>query len=214
VNDWVLWQLADSAFPAGGFVHSNGLEAAWQQGEIPDSSALSKWIEASLLQLCHGALPFMTAALASPERFAEFDHLCDAFLLNHVANRASRAQGKALLASSRKIFGGLSASRFSSAYCHYAPVFGLVANELGLNSQCACRLSVFMHVRGIFAAAVRLGIVGPMEAHALQYRLRPLMEARAEQAVSLGLDEIAQTSPLLEIWQGTHDRLYSRLFQS
>ena len=26
--------------------------------------------------------------------------------------------------------------------------------------------------------------------------------------------EAAQTAPLLEIWQGTQDRLYSRLFQS
>jgi urease accessory protein UreF len=29
-----------------------------------------------------------------------------------------------------------------------------------------------------------------------------------------GVDEVAATSPLLEIWQGSHDRLYSRLFQT
>ena len=28
------------------------------------------------------------------------------------------------------------------------------------------------------------------------------------------LDDIAQTAPLLELWQGAQDRLYSRLFQS
>ena len=31
---------------------------------------------------------------------------------------------------------------------------------------------------------------------------------------TLTLDDIAQTSPLLDIWQGAQDRLYSRLFQS
>ena len=33
-NQWLLWQLADSAFPTGGFAHSGGLEAAWQNGEV------------------------------------------------------------------------------------------------------------------------------------------------------------------------------------
>ena len=30
----------------------------------------------------------------------------------------------------------------------------------------------------------------------------------------LGLEDLAQTAPLMEIWQGAQDRLYSRLFQS
>ena len=35
---------------------------------------------------------------------AEFDQLCDAFTTNHVANRASRAQGRALLSAVERIF--------------------------------------------------------------------------------------------------------------
>ena len=31
---------------------------------------------------------------------------------------------------------------------------------------------------------------------------------------NLKVEDIAQTAPLLEIWQGAQDRLYSRLFQS
>jgi urease accessory protein UreF len=30
----------------------------------------------------------------------------------------------------------------------------------------------------------------------------------------LSLDDLAQTTPLLDVWQGAQDRLYSRLFQS
>src|ERR1700749_2765699 len=94
-NDWLLWQLADSAFPTGGFAHSAGLEAAWQHGEVRNRNELVSFVEASLHQLGRAALPFVTAAHAEPERLEEFDIFCDAFTINHVANRASRAQGRA-----------------------------------------------------------------------------------------------------------------------
>src|ERR1700749_4212083 len=92
-NDWLLWQLSDSAFPTGGFAHSSGLESAWQHGEVRDRGALVSFIKASPHQVSHSILPFVTAAHAGPENFGAIDRLCDAFTSNHVANRASRAQG-------------------------------------------------------------------------------------------------------------------------
>jgi urease accessory protein len=94
-NDFLVWQLVDSAFPTGGFAHSAGLEAAWQNGEIRNRKELGSFLEASLEQLGHAALPFVTAAYQDVERVTEFDQLCDAFTSNHVANRASRLQGRA-----------------------------------------------------------------------------------------------------------------------
>ena len=97
--DFLIWQLVDSAFPTGGFAHSSGLEAAWQHGEVRGRTELVSFIEASLDQLGHAGLPFVLAAFDAPEKLAEFDALCDAFTTNHVANRASRAQGRAFLAA-------------------------------------------------------------------------------------------------------------------
>ena len=210
-DDWLLWQLADSGFPTGGFAHSAGLEAAWQHGEIRTRTELEIFLEASLGQIGHSALPLVTTAHAEPGRLVELDELCDAFTSNHVANRASRAQGRAFLAAATRIF---SVPPLQPPFGHLAPVFGAVTRTLEINRVSAARLYFFGHLRGVFAAAVRLGIIGPMEAQAWQHRLAPRAEEVLVRCLPLGLDDLAQTAPLLEIWQGAQDRLYSRLFQS
>jgi urease accessory protein UreF len=48
----------------------------------------------------------------------------------------------------------------------------------------------------------------------LQRRLAPAAEKIIAGCGALTLDDLAQTSPLLDLWQGAQDRLYSRLFQS
>jgi urease accessory protein len=217
-GDWLLWQLADSAFPSGGFAHSSGLEAAWQQGEIRGRDDLVRFAESSLRQLGHFALPFVTEVQARPDRLSELDQRCEACTTNHVANRASRLQGRALLASATRIFDDPAGRHLKDEpqppYGHFAPVFGFVSGRLGLNRQSAARLFLFQNLRGLLAAAVRLGIVGPMEAQALQHRLAPGAEQILKRCQHRTIAEIAQTAPWLDLWQGAQDRLYSRLFQS
>ncbi len=214
-DDWLIWQLIDSAFPTGGFAHSSGLEAAWQHGEVPNCERMMAFVEASLHQLGRAALPFVAEAYDSPERAAEFDSLCDVFLSNHVANRASRAQGRAFLSAAKRTFGaGMEKQKAEFPSAHFAPVFGACLRILEVERETAIRMFVFNHLRGLFAAAVRLNIIGPMEAQIMQRRSAPLAERVFQESKSLSLDAIAQTAPLLEIWQGAQDRLYSRLFQS
>jgi urease accessory protein len=72
----------------------------------------------------------------------------------------------------------------------------------------------FNQLRSVLAAAVRLNIVGPMAAQMLQQRAVTMADKIMVRCESLTLDDLAQTSPLLDLWQGAQDRLYSRLFQS
>jgi len=215
VLDWLLWQLMDSAFPTGGFAHSLGLEAAWQHGEVRNRTELVAFIEAGLHQLGHAALPFVMAAFDTPEKLDEFDQFCDVFTTNHVANRASRAQGRAFLSAVERIFNyelRIPNSELSCAHC--APVFGASLRRLGVPRETASRLFFFNQLRSVLAAAVRLNIIGPMEAQILQQRLAVKAEEILGRCQTLTLDDLAQTSSLLDLWQGAQDRLYSRLFQS
>jgi urease accessory protein len=229
-NDWFIWQLMDSAFPTGGFAHSAGLEAAWQHGEVRGRVELLAFAETSLDQLGHGALPFVLAAFDAPEKLAEFDKLCDAFTTNHVANRASRAQGRAFFTAVERIFperqppaenhGEATRQHAGSEpgaptpFTHFAPVFGACLRQLELSRITTARMFFFNHLRTVLAAAVRLNITGPMEAQVLQRKLSAKAELVRQQCESLSLDQIAQTAPLLDLWHGAQDRLYSRLFQS
>ncbi len=219
-EDWLLWQLADSAFPMGGFAHSGGLEAAAHQGEIRSTDELASFIQTSLHQAGQAALPFVSEAFCEPHRFAEIDRLCDAFLSNHIANRASRAQGQAMLLAVERAFAlpSVRALRASVAAGklpgHLAPVFGAVTRQLEVDHASALRLFLFLVLRALVAAAVRLGIIGPLDGQRLQWHLTPLAEQIQRRCKELRALDAAQTAPLLDILHGAHDRLYSRLFHT
>jgi urease accessory protein len=225
--DFIIWQLIDSAFPTGGFAHSSGLEAAWQHGDVRNRAELLSFVEANLDQLGHASLPFVLAAFDAPEKLGEIDSLCDVFTSNHVANRASRAQGRAFLTAVERIFperrppvrpGGEPMSQHAVLEAgvpnHFAPVFGASLQRLEISRVTTARMFFFNHLRSVLASAVRLNITGPMEAQILQHRLATKAEAILKTCESLTLDDLAQTAPLLDVWQGAQDRLYSRLFQS
>jgi urease accessory protein len=104
MSDWLTWQIVDSAFPTGTFAHSWGLEAAWQQGDVDDLPALRAFLDATIRQTARGAIPLVNATYRAPERLALLDALADAFLINAVANSASRVQGRTLLATIARIW--------------------------------------------------------------------------------------------------------------
>jgi len=219
-HDWIIWQIADSAFPTGGFAHSNGLEAAWQQGEVTSSQELLRFIKSYLSQTGRAALPFVNEAFQASRPFSELDLLYDAFLSNHVGKRGSRAQGQALLLASAQAFSSASLAAFRTNLLinklpgHFAPVFGATLRALEVSHSSCVRLFLFMTLRTLLASSVRLGITGPIAAQSLQGKLAKHAERVALDCANLGVADAANESPLLEILHGAHDRLYSRLFQT
>lgn len=217
---WLLWQLADSAFPTGGFAHSGGLEAAWQLGEVRGRDGVERHLTDSLDQCGHAALPYVGAVHRESTRFVHWDRWYEATLPNHVANRASRALGQGLLSSAVAAFGreeltelkaGVRRDRLAA---HLPTVTGLVCATVGIPLGESQRLFLFLHARALVSTAVRLGAIGPLEAQAVQHRLGPVAEAVWARCAGLMPADAASTAPLHDLFQGHHDRLYSRLFMS
>lgn len=219
-ESWLLWQLLDSGFPSGGFAHSLGLEAASQWGAVRGREELGEFVRASLVQVGRSQLPFVLAVLSGDEGFGDLDRRCDALLTSHVANRASRAQGQALVLSAQRIFrkDELDALRErirkERLPGHIAPVFGAVAAAMRISQALAGCGFMFVTLRGLVSAAVRLGIVGPLDGQAIGHQLSPFARDWAGKCAAAGVDEAAQTAPVAELLGMTQDRLYSRLFQS
>ncbi|RKP25238.1 UreF-domain-containing protein [Syncephalis pseudoplumigaleata] len=107
---------------------------------------------------------------------------------------------------------------------HLPISFGLSCAALGLELERTRHLFLFLYARNLFSSAVRLNLVGPYRAQ----RLLQQLSARATEAMQQHVAQMqayeaagespiaatAQIAPLLDLFQGAHDRLYSRLFHS
>jgi urease accessory protein len=216
---WRVLQLADAAFPTGGFAHSAGLEAAVHLGEV-GAVGLRAFLEQSLWQMGLAGLPFVRAAHRSPDDLPAHDGLAEAFLTNHVARRASVTQGRALAATLSRVFRlpalhALDARiRERGLHGHHAPLFGAALAALDLPIEATAQLFVHQGLRGVVSAAVRLGLVGPHEAQRHLDELAPLAGEVIEASRDRTIADAAQPAPLQDLFGATHDRLYARLFQS
>ncbi|KAJ0237446.1 Urease accessory protein F [Hirschfeldia incana] len=223
-TQWSQWQILDSILPTGGFAHSFGLEAAVQTRLVSSPTDLEAHIIHVLDNTASLLLPFVYSSLKSPdiETWQRLDLLLDATLTNQVSSKASISQGSALFRIAASVFTEIPSLKMirdaslgsKELRFHHAPIFGLVCGLLGMDSETSQRAYLFVTLRDVVSAATRLNLVGPMGASVMQHRIAAVAETVLEKWKDRDAGEACQTSPLLDVVQGCHGYLFSRLFCS
>ncbi|KAK7061994.1 UreF-domain-containing protein [Favolaschia claudopus] len=221
---YLLLLLSDSNLPTGSFVASSGLESFLKHGfgtpPLTQPSAnlkldtIATFMRDSLGTYAPSALPFVSDAYTIVDRLrcaeinqefekaltlpelCELDELYECMTLNHVARRASKAQGVALLSLYSKGFSKPPGSAFSyvsdsggqdedamsglvnamklmvrrgdkGAHGHLPVCWGVLCAALGLSLERTQHLHLYLHARSLLSAAVRLNSIGPYAAQQL-----------------------------------------------
>lgn len=203
---------------------------------------LHKFLGLSVQSLAFTTVPYVLAAFRDPLALMDLDNDLDASTTCTVARRASVAQGRALLSVWDKSLAAGARTSFPESIeaptvietfaqdleesshgqgritvnGHLGPLWGVVCLALGLNLEESAYLFLLNHAKAILSAAVRASVMGPylaqkiLAGHQLQEQIRKCLESiwltRPEDA--------GQVVPMLDIWVGRHEMLYSKLFNS
>jgi urease accessory protein len=221
-----LLHFADTAFPAGGYAHSFGLERYCQSGIVTDAAGVERFL---LAQIEGSAGPTdATAAVAAGAAIAardlgacrRLDDTLDAMKPVREFREGSRQMGRQTLRIAASLTGHDLLGAYlvdvngGSAPGHHAIAFGMAAGVLGWDGETAATGFLYSAASLLVGAALRLLPMGQTEGQRILWRLHPVITRVAREAAGRDADAMWSFTPGLDIQGLLHVRMDTRLFRS
>lgn len=99
---------------------------------------------------------------------------------------------------------------------HLAPLFGAICALVGLELRQTAYVFMLSHVKALISAAVRASVFGPYQAQKVLagQQVQRMIDDMIDREWTTPVEEAGQTVPVMDLWVGRHEALYSRIFNS
>jgi urease accessory protein len=214
----IALQHGDTFFPSGGIAFSWGLETLNADGWLPTPVELESFLLGQLVHrwaICDRVALVRTYNAADDlDRVAACDAELDTLALARELREGSRRAGGTLL----KVHSQLGTPqadtyrervRGGQVFGHLAAVQGLLWRGVGMSLEEAQVTSAHTLCLGVLGAAIRLGIVGHIDAQKILQTAHGTLD---DLLVQVGDDELSSFVPASEIAMMRHEVGLSRLF--
>lgn len=219
-------QLADSSFPTGGYVHSQGLEGMVRRELVRDAADVEAFI---IHTLTSALIPADGVALLNAHRTAQvgdvrtllaIDQTLHAGKLAAELRAASRQIGRRLLTETAALVADATHAEYRAVVTagtspgHAAVALGVSAAALAIPAESALLAFCHSHTVGILGAALRLLPFTHSQAQAILHRLHPTIAHEARRIRHRHWRNIASFAPELDLVAIGHESDDLRQFAS
>ncbi|MBN9354275.1 MAG: urease accessory protein UreF [Hyphomicrobium denitrificans] len=216
------FQHADTQFPSGAFAFSQGLEALSQQQDRLGKFDLWNFLHAQIVHRWASSERVVIARAyrlgSDLDALAELDAEVEASTISEPLRSGSRRNGMGLLTSHERI-GTPHASAYRSmvrngkALGHVAVAQGLLWNALEIEEDDAVLMSGYQSAASLTTAAIRLGLIGAIDAQAYLAKILPVITEESCSPIS-DSEPLRAFIPLSEIAISLHGATGQRLFSN
>ncbi len=213
-----LLQLADSALPIGGYMHSWGLESAIARRRVFDAPTLEQWTRAWLRHSL-GPLEGVLVGAACRGEVRRAAEILTASLSPPTIRRASLQMGEQLASlGSTWSWSSVGVASFErevdAEHRHHAIVFGLLAQLAGAAERDTLISYLHQAAVGMIGAGVRSIPVGHTHGQQILSYLHDDLTALAADLCGRDIETAGAGCPFYEVLCDEQSRLGTRLFRS